>query len=227
MTVLLVEDNSDLAASVIDFLELEGIESDYAQRGDQALALIETNHYDAIILDLNLPQVSGLTVCHTLRQSGSRVPVIMLTALDTLKDKLTGFDMGADDYLVKPFDMPELAARLRVLLGRSQTNRSAVIAIGDLRIDIDKRQITRADDTIEVGPAHWKLLAKLARSSPNVVSRSELERELWQESPPDSEALKSHLYTLRKLIDKPYKEQLLHTYRGIGVALKEVSPSSS
>lgn len=220
MIVLLVEDNRDLAASVLDYLELQDFDCDYAERGDHALELCRDNTYDAMILDIMMPGIDGLSLCKTLREHGNNAPIIMLTARDTLDDKLAGFDAGADDYLVKPFDLPELAARLRAITKRKVTTGSS-LKVADLEVNLDNHQVTREGKLIDLSPACWKLLVALIQASPRVLSRFELENVLWKDSPPDSEALKSHLYTLRKLVDKPFENPLIHTLRGVGVALRD------
>lgn len=219
MLVLLAEDNRDLAASVLDYLEMQGFECDYAERGDHALQLVRENTYDVLVLDVMMPGMDGLSLCQTLRQNGYHQPVIMLTARDTLEDKLAGFEAGADDYLVKPFDLPELAARIRAISKR-KSSAVAKLQVADLEIDLDDHRVSRAGQTIELSPACWKILVALMQASPKVLSRRELENVLWKDSPPDSEALKSHIYTLRKLVDKPFDEPLIHTLRGIGVTLR-------
>jgi len=220
MLVLLVEDNRDLAASVLDYLELEDFDCDYAERGDHALELCRDNTYDALILDIMMPGLDGLSLCKTLREHGNNAPVIMLTARDTLDDKLAGFDAGADDYLVKPFDLPELAARIRAITKR-KVSTGSMLKVADLEVNLDNHQASRAGKPIDLSPACWKLLVALIQASPRVMSRYELENVLWKDSPPDSEALKSHLYTLRKLVDKPFEFPLIHTLRGVGVALRD------
>ncbi|WP_086933268.1 response regulator transcription factor [Agarilytica rhodophyticola] len=219
MLVLLAEDNRDLAASVLDYLEMQDFECDYAERGDHALELVKETDYDAIILDIMMPGIDGLDLCQTLRKLGHNQPIIMLTARDTLRDKLAGFDAGADDYLVKPFDLPELTARLKVISKRKTTN-TRLLKVADLEVNQDGHQVTRNGRNIDLSPACWKLLVALMQASPNVMSRRELESVLWKDSPPDSEALKSHIYTLRKLVDKPFSTSLIHTLRGVGVALR-------
>ena len=219
MLVLLAEDNRDLAASVIDYLEMKDFECDFAERGDHALQLIKENHYDALILDIMMPGLDGLTLCQTVRDIGNGAPIIMLTARDTLDDKLAGFNAGADDYLVKPFDLPELEARLHAISKR-QSGHSNLLTIGDLEINQETHHVSRAGKTLDLSPACWKILVALVQASPNVLSRQELENILWKDSPPDSEALKTHLYMLRKTVDKPFDTALIHTLRGVGVAVR-------
>lgn len=219
MLVLLAEDNRDLAASVLDYLEMQGFECDYAERGDHVLELVQETPYDAMVLDIMMPGINGLDLCRKLRKLGHNQPIIMLTARDTLNDKLAGFDAGADDYLVKPFDLPELTARLKAISKR-KTTTATLLQVADLEVNQDGHQVTRNGKSIELSPACWKLLVALMQASPNVMSRRELENVLWKDSPPDSEALKSHIYTLRKLVDKPFATSLIHTLRGVGVALR-------
>ena len=222
MLVLLVEDNRDLAASVLDYLDLQGFDCDYAQRGDHALQLSQENNYEAMILDIMMPGLDGLSLCRELRAQGKNAPIIFLTARDTLEDKLEGFDAGADDYLVKPFDLPELAARLKAISKRRTAN-STSLKVADLEANLDNHEVFRNNQRIELSPACWKLLIALMQASPRVLSRQELESVLWKDSPPDSEALKSHMYTLRKQVDKPFDKNLIHTLRGVGVALRETT----
>lgn len=224
--VLLVEDHHDLAVTVGEFLELHGIAVDYAHNCQSAMSLLASNLYHCVVLDLNLPDGTGYDVCRYMRHHlGLSIPVIMLTARDTLDDKLEGFDVGTDDYLVKPFELKELVARIlaqikraRGLVGRVQ------LQVGDLVLAASTNQVTRAGRTIDMPPIQFRLLALLMRHSPQVVSRQAMEQELWGEEAPDSDALRSHIYHLRKLIDKPYPVKLMHTVPGVGVKLDVITP---
>ena len=219
MVVLVVEDNRTLAANIIEFLEAHEFECDFADNGNLGLKLALNQKFNAIILDVMLPGVDGMTICEELRAAGINTPVIILTARDTLEDKLQGFRVGTDDYLVKPFDLPELVARLQVLTKR--TKRSDVkLKLGDLVMDTDLREVTRADQKIELNNACWKILEALLIASPKVLTRHEIEQTIWPEQIPDSDVLKSHIYKLRQLIDKPFDRQLIHTIRGVGLVLK-------
>lgn len=219
MLILVVEDNRQLGANVVEYLEGEGFECDYSERGDQALSLASEHNYDMIVLDIMLPGMDGLAVCSALRERGVGTPVLMLTARDSLDDKLLGFDVGADDYLVKPFALPELVARLRALLKRRHED-SGVLQVGDLRLDLSARVAERRDRLIDLNPTCWTLLVTLMRSSPAVVSREKLESAVWGDQTPDSDALRSHLYQLRKAIDKPFDKPLLHTVRYVGITIR-------
>ncbi|NIS17459.1 MAG: response regulator transcription factor, partial [candidate division Zixibacteria bacterium] len=148
-----------------------------------------------------------------------KTPVLMLTARDTLSDKLEGFDAGADDYLVKPFALEELAARIGVLARRSSQILPSRLCLADLEVDIGKMQVQRAERKIELNRACLKILIMLLKAHPNVVTRKELEQALWGDEPPDSDALRSHIYTLRSAIDRPFKHALLETVHGVGYRL--------
>lgn len=219
MLILIVEDNRALAGNMIEFLESEGFSCDYAERGDHGLELACSQNFAAIVLDIMLPGMDGLRVCQELRQRGNNTPILMLTARDTLEDKLEGFERGAEDYLVKPFDLPELAARIKVLARKPRSN-TELIEVEDLVLDNEQHTLTRQGQAISLSPSCWKILEVLLHASPNVVSKAELERLLWQDQAPDSDALKSHLYQLRQKINKPFASDLIHTVRGVGMVLR-------
>lgn len=221
MKLLVVEDNPDLVANLTEFLEGGGHTVDIAYNGYTALGFALENEYDAIVLDLMLPGIDGLEVCNNLRAANRRTPIIMLTARDSLEDKLDGFASGADDYLIKPFSMLELQARLQALLRRNPhgETRGERLKVGDLVLDTASWQVSRAGRTLDLPPIPLKLLHLLMERSPKVVSRRELERSIWGDSPPDSDALRSHLHQLRSIIDRPFPQPLLHTVRGFGYRL--------
>ena len=223
ITLLLVEDHRDIAESIVDFLEPRGYAVDYAADGVTGLHLAVTNTYDVIVLDVMLPGIDGLSVCRKLREQARReTPVLMLTARDTLEDKITGLDAGADDYLVKPFEIRELEARLRSVVRRHRgMTAHETYVVGDLTLDLATLKVTRAGRPLSLTPIGFRLLTSLARASPRVVSRRDLEREVWGEEPPDSDALRSHLYNLRKAIDRPFDRPLLHTVAAAGYRLAD------
>jgi DNA-binding response OmpR family regulator len=217
-SVLLIEDNQDIAEMVYAYLERRGFELDYAADGVTGLHLAVTNSYDVIVLDLMLPGMDGLEVCRKLRDEAKRdTPMLMLTARDTLSDKIAGLDVGADDYLVKPFEIQELEARIRALVRRrrGQTTPEA-LHVGDLSLDTGTLTVKRGTQTLNLTPISLKILTVLMRASPRVVSRRDIEREVWGDILPDSDTLRSHLYTLRKAIDKPFSKPLLHTVQSSG-----------
>jgi DNA-binding response OmpR family regulator len=219
--ILLIEDHHDIAAMVCDHLEDSGYEVDYAADGVTGLHLAVTGEFDAIILDLMLPGMDGLDICRKYRgEAGGSKPILMLTARDTLEDKVAGLDAGADDYLVKPFEMEELDARLRALLRRAGGDLAPrLLRVADLEFDTGTLEVRRARHSITLTPIGMKLLETLMKASPRVVSRRELERAVWGDIVPDSDALRSHLYNLRKAIDKPFETTLLHNVPGMGYRL--------
>ncbi len=222
-SVLLIEDHRDIAEMVGSYLESRGYTVDFAEDGVTGLHLAVVNDYDAIVLDLMLPGLDGLSVCRKLREEARRdTPLLMLTARDTQQDKVTGLDAGADDYLVKPFDIQELEARVRALVRRRRGQLAAeVLKVADLSLDTGTLELSRAGRPLTLTPTALKLLTVLMRASPRVVSRQDLEREVWGDLLPDSDTLRSHLYTLRKVIDKPFDRPLLHTVHGAGYRLAD------
>ena len=222
--ILLVEDHQDLAETVGDYLESRGYVVDFAADGLQALHLGVTESFDAIVLDLMLPGLNGIEVCRRLRTDAQvTTPVLMLTARDQLDDKLTGFEAGADDYLVKPFDMPELVARLDALIRRERGVESSY-TVGELTLNVDTMEVTRAGQPIRLSRTLFDILRILMREAPKVVPRQALERELWGDDLPDSDALRSHLYNLRQAVDKPFDTPLIETLASRGYRIRVSDP---
>lgn len=220
MRILVVEDNPDIAGSIADYLELQGHITDFASDGVMGVHLATEHHFDAIILDVNMPRMNGFEVCKQLRREHQLdTPILMLTARDSLADKTTGFRLGAWDYLVKPFELKELVLRLDALKLRKLPNRSRILTVGDLSLNIDKWQARREDKLLDLHSAALRILEMLMRASPNAVSRHDLEFLLWGDNPPDSDPLRSHMYELRCELDKPFEFKMLKTMRGIGFAL--------
>lgn len=219
MRVLMIEDDLDIAGNVGDFLEAAGHQVDFAYDGISGMHLALTREFDVIVIDWMLPGMSGIVLCRKLRQEAlCRVPALMLTARDTLADKLEGFDAGADDYLVKPFALQELEARLRAL-DRLRRSAPRELTVADLVLDPDARTVRRKGQRLEVQGAAFEILQLLMERSPGVVPREELEARLWGNDPPQSDVLRSHIYALRSAIDKPFDRELLHTVRGYGYQL--------
>lgn len=216
--LLIVEDDRDLAGNLIDFLEIQGYVTDYAADGHTALNLLSANSYDLAVLDMMLPGVDGLTICSRLRQQlRSKVPVVMLTARDEIDTKVSAFDIGADDYVVKPASLREIEARIRALIRRAgNESTNDLLVIGDLRMDVGTMKIERAGQSIALPPVPTRILMLLMRRSPNVVHRLAIHREIWGEEPGDNHALIVHMHALRNAIDKPFDQQLIHTVRGFG-----------
>lgn len=225
MLILLVEDNRLLSNNIIQYLELSGIECDYAFNLAQADMLISQQQFDAIILDLNLPDGDGIEACERWKAQCITSPVIMLTARSSLNDRLSGFAVGADDYLVKPFAMEELVARLKVVAQRRPAPQRLVI--GELEIDFGNHRVYRQGQLLALPKTGWQILVLLARRSPETVSREEIERTIWPNSAPDSDSLRSHIHLLRRVIDRPFERQILHTIRGVGLSLRDDINASS
>lgn len=221
MLVLLVEDHRLLAETLSDYLATEDIDVDYASNGTQGLELARSQPFDAIILDVNLPGMDGFTICRELRQTYKiDTPVLMLTARDQLQDKLTGFEHGADDYLVKPFENQELVVRLKALVKRHRGQvTTKQLTVGDLVLDVGSQQITRAGQPVEVSPTCFRILNILVREYPQVVTREAIEQELWGSDVPDTDVLRSHIYNLRKGVDNPFETPMIQTVKGVGLRL--------
>jgi DNA-binding response OmpR family regulator len=222
-TLLLIEDHRDIAEMIAEYFEQRGYAIDHAADGITGLHLAVSNPYDVIIADVMLAGMDGITLCRKLREEARRdTPLLMLTARDTIDDKLAGLDAGADDYLVKPFEIRELEARIRTLLRRHRGGLGRdTLRVGDLVLDTATLSVTRAGTTIKLMPIGIKLLTILMRASPRVVSRQQLEHEVWGDLLPDSDTLRSHLYALRRAIDKPFGRSLLHTLPGLGYRLAD------
>ena len=228
MRILVVEDNPDIAANIGDYLETQSHLIDYASDGMMALQLAKEHSFDAIILDINLPRLNGFEVCKSLRDELQLdTPILMLTARDSLADKVTGFELGAWDYLIKPFELKELALRLDALKLRQAPNRNHTLKVGDLSLDVNARHAMRSGKTLNLHNASLKILEMLMRASPNTVSKQEIEFYLWGEHAPDSDPLRSHMYELRRELDKPFDFKMLKTERGVGFSLRAAIAAKS
>lgn len=220
LDILLIEDDHDLAETVVQYLELENIHCDHAGNGLRGLCLLQEHDYDALLLDINLPRLDGLTLCQKLRNEGKDIPVLMLTARDRLQDKLDGFRAGTDDFLVKPFELDELVARV-IALTRRRSGQTQILSYGGLEMDLNKREVVRAGQRLKLTPTTWQLLETLLRAAPEAVNRQKLEAAVWGNSPPDSNVLKVHMHYLRKTVDSGFLSRLIHTVPGFGFALRE------
>jgi len=228
MRVLIIEDNRDLASNMFDFLEAKGHVVDAAGDGITGMHLALVNQYDVIVLDLMLPGMDGITLCRKLREEGGKdTPILMITARDSLDDKIIGLEAGADDYLVKPAELREIELRLRVLLRRSgeHVQKQKKMVLEDLSLDPLTCSVRRGGRAIELPPIPFKILEMLMSRSPQVVNRNDIEQAVWGEGRPDSDSLRAHVHLLRDLIDKPFQRKLLRTLRGFGYQL--VSPDAS
>ncbi|AXT38036.1 DNA-binding response regulator [Alteromonas sp. BL110] len=195
--VLLVEDDMGLAGNIIDYLELEDMVCDHAANGIAALSFIQKHPFDVVVLDINLPKLDGLSVCEKVRGDGNDTPIIMLTARDQLENKLEGFEKGADDYLVKPFDMPELVARVSVLAHR-RSSQVKKLSLGNVSLELGSEVVNVNNTPIKLSPTGYTLLKTLLQQHGKVMSRQRLLDAVWGEDAPESNALKVHLHNLRK-----------------------------
>lgn len=217
--ILIIEDNADLAANLFEYLEPKGFVLDHAPDGITGLHLAVTQAYDVIILDLMLPGIDGISLCKRLRvETGRAIPVLMLTARDQLSDKLEGFSSGADDYLVKPFEMAELLARVRALiLGRQGDSQD--LRVGPLLFDLGRRRIERQGKPVKLTHAGERLLETLMRAYPNAVRQSDLEHALWGDDLPERTTLRTHIHAIRRGIDVGFEHKMLKTIHRYGYQL--------
>ena len=222
-SILLIEDHRDIAEMVAEYLEPRGYVVDHAADGICGLHLAVSNDYDLIVADVMLPGLDGVSLCRKVREEARRdTPLVMLTARDTLDDKLAGLEAGADDYLVKPFEIRELEARIRTHLRRHRGSMTTdILRVSDLMLDTATMIASRGGTVIKLMPIGLKLLTLLMRASPRIVSRQQLEQGVWGDVPPDSDTLRSHLYSLRRAIDRPFDRPLLHTIPGFGYRLAD------
>ena len=218
LRVLVIEDQHDIAANIWDFLERRGHVMDHCADGVSGLARAMDGGFDVIVLDLGLPRLDGLDLCRKLRAAGHGVPVLMLTARDTLDDKLRGFGEGADDYMVKPFAMHELEARIRAVYRRVQPVRNDM-ALGGLAYDPATMMATREGRSIVLTRLQGNILSTLLRDAPKVTSHQRLLQAAWGEDSGDIAALHTQIYELRALIDRPFAHAMIQSVRGIGYRL--------
>lgn len=222
MHILIVEDNRDIADNIADYLESQGYTFDFAMDGRGALRKARSDEFDLIVLDIMLPGIDGFEVCKALRDQGRRqVPIIMLTARDTLEDKLEGFELGASDYLVKPFALQELGARIRVQIKHRQERQAKTICVGDLKLLPETRVVLRDGKPLKLNNTCFQILHILMLASPRVVNKRELEMEVWQDAALGSDVLRTNIYTLRSIIDKPFAQPMLYTEHGVGYSIRK------
>ena len=221
MHILIVEDNPDIIANLFGFLEPLGHVLDVCRSGSAGLKLAATGVHDVIVLDLSLPGMDGLEICRQLREVYLLpTPVLMLTARDTEQDKLAGFGAGADDYLVKPYSLAELEARLNALVRRTRNEQVRhLLRYGEVTVDTRTRTATRAGKPLALTPTGFTILVALMRHAPNLLIRERLEREVWGDDPPESDALRTHIHALRQALDKPFAHAMLITHPGVGYRL--------
>ncbi|VXC85206.1 Response regulator MprA [Burkholderia sp. 8Y] len=221
MKVLIVEDDSSITANLYDYLEASGYQIDVASNGYVGLEMALADSWDAILLDLSLPGLDGLTLCRRLREEAARdTPVLMLTARDALDDKLAGFVHGADDYLVKPFSLMEVGARLGAMIKRYRGQVATMdLRFADVRLDLSTMIVERAGRPIKLPPKCLHLLRILMQSPRRTFTRAELEAEVWGEALPGSDTLRTHIYTLRRALVGPDEIDVIETLHGVGYRL--------
>ncbi|MBN2647796.1 MAG: response regulator transcription factor [Thiotrichales bacterium] len=221
MKLLIVEDNEALLANLYAFLEPLGYQIDSARNGWQGLKLAQQAEYAALVLDVSLPGLDGFALCRILRQEyGMKTPILILTARDTIDHKVEGFESGADDYLVKPFSLVELNVRLHALVRRAQQRVARThLQWGALSLNPQTREVRRSGVPVILTPIGYKIVHTLMRHAPNLVTRATLEQAVWGDEPPSSDALRSHLHTVRQTLDKPFGLPLLKTVPGVGYQL--------
>jgi two-component system copper resistance phosphate regulon response regulator CusR len=221
MRILVVEDDPDMARAVARGLREQAYAVDVAANGAEALEHAGTASYDAILLDAMIPPPDGFEVCRRLRADGSDVAILMLTARDALSDRVEGLDSGADDYLVKPFELAELLARLRALLRRGGARQYPVLEIADLRIDTRSHRVTRGGAELPLTTKEYALLEFLAANAGRVIGREEIAEHVWNEEfDPFSNLIEVYIGRLRRIVDRDREPKLIHTLRGAGYILE-------
>lgn len=222
MRILVIEDEAKIAQFIKRGLKEEGYAVDVANDGEEGHFLLSSNEYDAIILDLMLPKIDGLTLCRTLRKEGNQTPIIMLTAKDTVKDKVKGLDSGADDYLPKPFAFEELLARVRVLLRKKDSRVQTQLKVEDLSLDLLTHKVTRGDREIDLTVKEYALLEYLMRNAGNIVTRTMISEHVWDINfDTFTNVIDVYINYLRNKIDSDFADKMIHTVRGKGYLLKK------
>ncbi len=223
MQILVIEDERKVASALKAGLEAEHYEVEVAHTGEEGFFLVSARTFDLVVLDLMLPGRDGLEILQTLRRRSIQTPVLILTAKDAVEDRVVGLDLGADDYLVKPFAFPELSARIRALLRRGRTDQVLRLKCDELEMDLVTRTVRRSDETLNLTAREFELLEYLLRHGGHVVSREMLARDVWKETAratPLDNVIDVHIARLRRKVDDPFDRKLVHTVRGVGFVLK-------
>ncbi|MBQ7016416.1 MAG: response regulator transcription factor [Firmicutes bacterium] len=222
MRVLVVEDAKDLNRLIVKVLVKAGYSVDGCFNGEEAIEYLTGAEYDAMLLDVMMPKLDGFTLLEQLRNQGNEIPVLMLTAKDAIADRVKGLDLGADDYLIKPFDFDELLARIRNMTRKRNGNKNNIFQLADLKVDVQSRSVFRGNNQVELLPKEFTILEYLIRNKGIVVSREQLEDKIWNyEYVGSSNNIDGYMSRLRKKIDGDDMVKLLHTIRGVGWVLRE------
>jgi two-component system copper resistance phosphate regulon response regulator CusR len=224
MKILVIEDDKKVAQALRKGLEAESLEVEIAPTGEDGFFLINTQTFDLVVLDLMLPGRDGLEILSAMRRRNDKTPVLILTAKDTIEDKVIGLDSGADDYLIKPFAFPELLARIRALTRRGAGGEISKLKLADLEMDTGRRSVVRAGRPLSLTLKEFEIVEFLLRNQGHIVTREMLAQEVWQETQratPLDNVIDVHIARLRKKIDEPFAKKLLHTVRGVGFILEE------
>lgn len=224
MRVLIVEDEAKTSAYLAKGLREHGFVADIANDGRNGLHMAQSEAYDIAILDVMLPERDGWSVLQSLRSSGNVLPVLFLTARDTVSDRVRGLELGADDYLVKPFAFSELLARIRTVLRRGSSRQPDLLNVGDLELDIVRRKVQRAGEKVDLSPKEFGLLSLLMRRTGEALSRTMIAEQVWDMNfDSDTNVVDVHIRRLRAKVDDPFERKLIHTVRGVGYVLEERS----
>lgn len=222
MRILIAEDEKSLNRIIAKQLKASGYSVDCAFNGEEAYDLISMTDYDAAVFDVMMPKIDGFSLLRKIRNEGNNLPVLFLTARDSIEDRVEGLDIGADDYLVKPFAFEELLARIRVLIRKNSVSNSNVITVADLTVDISKRRVTRGGREISLSAKEYELLQYLAVNNGIVLSREKIEDHIWNyDYEGGTNVVDVYIRYLRKKIDEGYDKKLIHTVRGMGYVLRE------
>jgi heavy metal response regulator len=225
--ILVIEDNPKMASFIQQGLAEQGYGVEVAHRGHDGEDQAASEQYDVIILDVMLPDEDGIQICRNLRRRGVKTPILMLTALATTADKITGLDAGADDYLTKPFEFDELVARIRALLRRGQAQEAVVLRYADVQLDLHSRKVTRSGERIKLTPREFALLEYFMRHPGRVLSRTGIGEHVWDMNfDSDSNVIDVYVSMLRRKIDKGFEKQLIHTVVGTGYVMSEDGPDA-